>query len=179
MNRKNTIVAGFLAASALFFGVAYAAGPACDHEGMHGMKHGGMHGGMMDPGTRAEQRLTKFKSELKLTAQQEPLWQAFADKSKAVAGKAMQAMQERRKDDKPVTAPERMTRMQGMMKERLAAMESVSESFNQLYAALTPEQKAAADKHFSAAGRHGHDAGHGKGHGPGKGAPAAAEPKKG
>jgi hypothetical protein len=41
----------------------------------------------------------------------------------------------------------------GMMKERLAAMESVHESFNRLYAALTPEQKAAADKHFSMAGR--------------------------
>ena len=182
MNRKNTIVAGFLAASALFFGVAYAAGPACDHEGMHGMKHGekhgGMHGGMMDPGARAEQRLTKFKSEIKLTAQQEPLWQAFADKSKAAAEKAMQTMREHHKDDKPVTAPERMTRMQGMMKARLAAMESVNESFTQLYAVLTPEQKVAADKHFSAAGMHGHGAGPSKARGPGKAAPAA-EPKKG
>jgi Spy/CpxP family protein refolding chaperone len=55
-------------------------------------------------------------------------------------------------------------------------MESVNESFNRLYAALTPEQKAAADKHFSAAGRHQH--------GPGRGRPtgapgAAAEPRKG
>lgn len=175
MNRKNTIVAGFLAASALFFGTAYAEGQHCDHHGGPGMKHGGM----MEPGARADQRLTQFKSELKLTAQQEPLWQAFADKSKAAAEKAVQTMREHHKDDKPVTAPERMTRMQEMMKARLAAMESVNQSFNQLYAALTPEQKVAADKHLSHTGRHEHGAGPGKGRGPGKGAPAAAEPKKG
>jgi len=183
MNRKNTIVAGFLAASAAFFGIAYAQGPACDHEGKAGMKHSSMQqGGMMDHGARAEQRLSKFKSELKLTAEQEPLWQAFAEKSKAAAGKGMQAMHERQKDDKPVSAPERMAQMQGMMKERLATMESVSESFNRLYAALTPEQKAATDKHFSNAGGHRPGAARGKPSGEKPGAPGtsgAAEPRKG
>jgi hypothetical protein len=172
MNPKNTIVAGFLAASAVFFGIAYAESPACDHEGKAGMKHGAMHhDGMMDPSARVEQRLTKLKGELKLTAQQEPLWQAFAEQSKSAAGKGMQAMRERMKDDKQVSAPERMAQMQGIMKERVAAMESVSESFNRLYAALTPEQKATADKHFSAAGRHQP--------GSGRGGQGTAEPRKG
>ena len=173
MNRKNTIVAGFLAASAVFFGIAYAQGPGCAGDGKPGMMRSAMQGGMMDPGARVDQRLTRFKSELKLTAEQEPLWQAFAEKSKAEAGKGMQAMRERMKDDKPMSAPERMAQMQSAMKDRVAAMESVNESFNRLYAALTPEQKVAADKQFSAAGRHG----------PGRGAPrsgqAAAEPRKG
>jgi Spy/CpxP family protein refolding chaperone len=175
MNRKNTIVAGFLAASAVFFGIAYAQGPGCAGDGKPGMMRSAMQGGMMDPGARVDRRLTRFKSELKLTAEQEPLWQAFAEKSKAEAGKGMQAMRERMKDDKPMSAPERMAQMQSAMKDRVAAMESVNESFNRLYAALTPEQKAAADKQFSAAGRHRH--------GPGRGAPrggqAAAEPRKG
>ena len=177
MNRKNTIVAGFLAASAVFFGIAYAQGPGCAGDGKPGMQRSSMQqGGMMDPGARAEQRLTRFKSELKLTAQQEPLWQAFADKSKAEAGKGMQAMRDSMKDDKPVSAPERMAQMQSIMKQRVASMESVNESFNRLYSALTPEQKVSADKHFSAAGRHQH--------GPGRGGPtgapgAAAEPRKG
>jgi len=178
MNRKNTIVAGFLAASAVFFGTAYAQGPGCDHEGMRGMKGGSMQGGMKDMGARAEQHLTKFKSELKLTAEQEPLWQAFAEKKKAAAGKGMQAMQGRMKDDKPVSAPERMAQMQGMMKERLATMESVSESFNRLYAALTPEQKATADKHFSHAGMQPQGAARGKPRGAKPVAPKAAEPAK-
>ncbi len=175
MNRKNTIVAGFLAASAVFFGIAYAQGPGCASDGKPGMMRSSMKGGMMDPGARAEQRLTRFKSELKLTTEQEPLWQAFAEKSKAEAGKGMQAMRERMQDDKPVSAPERMAQMQNIMKDRVAAMESVNESFNRLYAGLTPAQKLAADKHFSNAGRHQHGPGRGA---PG-GTPGAADPRKG
>ena len=179
MNHRNTIVAGFLAASAGFFGIAHAYGPGCDGDGKPGMRRGAMPpGGMMDPGARVEQRLARLQTELKLTAQQEPLWQAFAEKSKAGAGKGMQVMRGRMKDDKPLSAPERMAQMQGAMKERLAAMELVNESFNRLYAALTPEQKAAADKHFSALGRHSHGPGGG---GPGRQGPGApgAEPRKG
>lgn len=178
MNHKNTIVAGFLAASAGFFGIAHAYGPGCDGDGKPGMRRGSMQqGGMMEPGARVEQRLARLKTELKLTAEQEPLWQAFAEKSQAEAGKAVQAMRERMKDDKQISAPERMAQMQGAMKERLAAMESVNESFNRLYAALTPEQKAAADRHFSAAGRYPY----GPGGGPGRQGPGApgAEPRKG
>lgn len=179
MNHRSTIVAGFLAASAGFFGIAHAYGPGCDGDGKPGMRRGAMPpGGMMDPGARVEQRLARLKGELKLTAPQEALWQAFAEKSQAEAGKGIQAMRERRKDDKPLSAPERMAQMQGMMKERLAAMESVNESLTRLYAALTPEQKAAADKHFSAAGRHPHGPGAGGPGRQGQGAPGA-EPRKG
>jgi Spy/CpxP family protein refolding chaperone len=171
MNLNRKVIAGFLAASTVLFGVAYAQGPGCGPDGGPGMKRSAMQrGGMMDPGARVEQRLSRLKSELKLTAQQEPLWQAFAEKSTAEAGKGMQAMRERSQGDTPVSAPERLAQMQTMMKDRVAAMESVNASFNRLYSALTPEQKAAADKHFSRGGRHQH--------GPGRGAPAA-EPRKG
>lgn len=179
MNHRNTIVAGFLAASAAFFGIAQAQGPGCDSDGKPGMRRSAMQqGGMMEPGARVEQRLARLKGELKLTAEQEPLWQAFAEKSQAEAGKGMQAMRERMKDDKPISAPERMAQMQGMMKERLAAMESVNERFNRLYAVLTAEQKAAADKHFSAAGRNPHGPGAGWPGRQGPGAPGA-EPRQG
>ncbi len=174
LNRK--IIAGVLAASAVMFGVAHAQGPGCNPDGMPGMKGGGMQrGAMMEPGARAEQRLTRLKTELKLTGEQEPLWQAYAEKSKAQAGKGMQAMRASMQSDKPVPAPERMAQMEGMMKERLAAMQSVHESFNRLYAALTPEQKATADKSFGMAGRHPQGGMRG---GPRQGQPAAA-PSKG
>ena len=175
MNLNRKIIAGFLSASAVWFGVAHAQAPDCGSDGRPGMKGGSMQrGGMMEPGARAEQRLTRLKSEIKPTGPQEPLWQAYAEKSKAEAGKGMQAMRERMQSDKPVPAPERMAQMQAMMKDRLAAMDSVHESFNRLYAALTPEQKAAADKHFSMAGRHQHGGGRG---GPRQGPPAAAPSK--
>lgn len=172
MNLNRKIITGFLAASAVMFGVAYAQGPGCGPDGGPGIKRSSMQrGGMMDPGARVEQRLTRLKGDIKPTAQQEPLWQAFAEKSKAEAGKGTQTMRERLQGDKPLSAPERLAQMQSTMKDRVAAMESVNESFNRLYAALTPEQKAAADKHFNAAGRHRH--------GPGRGAPGAVEPRKG
>lgn len=177
MNMNRKIITGFLAASAVLFGVAHAQGPGCGPDGGPGMKRSSMQrGGMMDPGARVEQRLTRLKGDIKPTAEQEPLWQAFAEKSKAEMGKGMQAMRERRQDDKPPSAPERLARMQSMMKDRVTAMESVNESFNRLYAALTPEQKAAADKHFSAAGRHPQGGGRG---GPPRQGPGAAEPSKG
>ena len=171
MNRRNTLIAGFLAASAVFFGVAYAQGPGCDPDGRPGMKRSAMQRGMMDPGVRVEQRLSRLKADLKITTQQEPLWQAFAEKSKNESGKGIQAMRERRQSNQPQSAPERLAQMQGLMKERVTAMESVNESFTRLYAALTPEQQAAADKYFSNIGRHRH--------GPGRGAPGAAEARKG
>ncbi|MCX7155614.1 MAG: Spy/CpxP family protein refolding chaperone [Rhodocyclales bacterium] len=179
MNLNRKIIAGFLAASAVMFGVAYAQGPGCGSDGKPGMMRGAMQGRMMDPDARVEQRLTRLKSALKLTPQQEPLWQAFAEKSKAEAGKGIQAMRERMKDDKQVTAPERFTQMQDGMKQRLAAMESINESFNRLYAVLMPEQKAAADKQFSSAGRHHHGPRRGPPQREGQGVPKAAEPIKG
>lgn len=166
MNRKNIIITGFLAASAAFFGIAHAMGPGCDGERGPGMKKSSMQRGMMDPAARVDERLSRLRTDLKITAQQEPLWQAFAEKSKAESGKGMQAMRDQMKGDTPAAAPERMAKMHDAMKDRLAAMESVNESFKRLYGALTPEQKAVADKHFSRAGRHAHTHRHGKGEGP-------------
>jgi hypothetical protein len=180
MNRKSTIIAGFLAASAVCFGIAQAKGPDCSGDGKPGYRQSSMQqGGSFDPSARVEQRLSRLKGDLKLNAQQEPLWAAFAEKSQAEAAKGVKAMRERIQDDKPLTAPERLTQMQSLMKDRVAAMESVNESFTRLYAALTPEQKAAADKHFSAAGKFARDHGH---RGPwrdGQAAPIAPEARKG
>ncbi|NNM70263.1 MAG: hypothetical protein HKM00_09945, partial [Gallionella sp.] len=51
--------------------------------------------------------------------------------------------------DQPQTAPERFDRHIELMRARLASFENMDEALKQLYAALTPEQKAAADRHFA------------------------------
>ncbi len=172
MKRRNVMIAAILAmgAGALGSAVAQGSGPEGGQGMRGGMMQGGMgpggmgpggmggmgpggKGGMMDPAARAEQRLTRLKDELKLSEKQLPLWLAFAEKSKTEASKGAETMRQRMSDTKPMTAPERMAQMQSGMKERLVALEAVSESFNRLYAALTPEQKAAADRHFSNMGR--------------------------
>ena len=171
MNHKNTIIAGFLAASSVFFGVSYAQGMGgmggpggpggCDGAGparVGMMREGGP--GAFDPARRIE----RLKGELKITPEQESLWQAFAEQTKNAMATGRAGMRGTMADEK-LTAPERMAQMQAHMKSRAAVMESVNESFGRLYAALSPEQKAAADAHFSHIGKHGHD------RLPGRGAP--------
>ena len=112
----------------------------------------GMHAGMrFDPAQRAESRLALLKDQLKLSAEQEPLWQAFAEKAKAEAGKGFRAMKDQSADAN-LTAPERMAKMQALMQERLNAMAGVHENFNRLYTALTPEQQKIADQHAALMG---------------------------
>ncbi len=153
MKLNGKILSGLLATSAIAFGISAYAQPGmmqgCDHGPGMGMQGKGM-GMMGDPSARAEQHLSQFKSQLKITPQQEPLWQAFAEKMKSNAGQGMKNMRETMQQ--PMTAPERMDKMTAAMKERLASMESTHEAFKRLYDALTPEQKAAADKHVSMMG---------------------------
>ncbi|MDP1606262.1 MAG: Spy/CpxP family protein refolding chaperone [Rhodocyclaceae bacterium] len=158
MKRNHTIIAGLIVA-ATFSGVALAQvgmGPG----GQMGMGQGMGQGGPMarqaamkvDPAQRAERRLEMLKVQLKLTAQQEPLWQAYAEKAKSQAGKGMQAMRNQTADPK-LTAPERMAQREAMMQAHLATMIGVHENFNRLYEALTPEQKTVADQHAARMGQ--------------------------
>ncbi len=156
MNSSKTIFASIVAAGILgTTALAWAQpGSGCDGRGMRGMdgRQGMMKSGMkFDPAARAEQHLTRLKTELKPTAQQEPLWNAFAETVKAQSGQGMQAMQATMQNDK-LTAPERMAAMNATMKQRLAAHETVSDSFKRLYDSLTPEQKTIADKQASRMG---------------------------
>ncbi|MDP2793367.1 MAG: Spy/CpxP family protein refolding chaperone [Sulfurisoma sp.] len=175
----SIVAAGILGATAVAWaqpGMGGAGGCNMGPMGMSGMGGmGGMGGpGMMksgmkfDPAARAEQRLSMLKSELKPTAQQEPLWNAFADKAKAEAGKGMQAMRDKARDEK-LTAPEHMTQMNAAMKERLAAHEAVTDAFKRLYDSLTPGQKKAADTHMTRMGSM-------SGPGGRRGGPPAAKP---
>jgi periplasmic protein CpxP/Spy len=166
MKSSRKIIAAIVTAGIMAIGaVAVAAPGADDCGGRSAMMRDGMHGANFDPAARVDQRLSRLKADLKITAEQEPLWQAFAEKAKSEAGKGFQAMQEQAKDT-TLTAPERMTRMTDMMKQRVAAMESVNEAFNHLYQGVTPEQRKLADEHAAQMGHMGMEhMGH---HGPSK-----------
>lgn len=115
--------------------------------------HGGMGMMMGDMQERAGKRLEQFKAQLKITPAQEALWNDFANQIKSQAEKVRSQMRDMM--GKAKTAPEHMQAMLDMMRARLQAMTATQESFNKLYAALTPEQKAVADQHAEhmAAGR--------------------------
>jgi len=165
MKRLHKILVGTAGALALAAMSAVAAGPRdgmdCDGMGMGmggmghgrmGMMHGGRQGG--DVGAMAEQRLARLKAQLKITAQQEPAWSAFATKA-AEQAKAMQAQHQQATADDKVPAPERMAKHIGAMKQHLTGMEGLQGALKDLYAALTPEQRTTADEHFNHMGRRG------------------------
>ncbi|MBI4984135.1 MAG: Spy/CpxP family protein refolding chaperone [Rhodocyclales bacterium] len=167
MKLNTKLVAGFLATTGIAFGISAYAAPetGCDHMGP-GMMRDGMRS-QGDHTARVEQHLVRTKAQLKLTAEQEPLWQAFAEKAKAAAGQGPKATRDKAVEAK--TAPEHMAVMVDAMKARTGSLEAVNAAFGKLYDALTPEQKAIADKQAASAGRMG----------PGRRGPPGAQDKPG
>lgn len=168
MKQLHKILIGAAGVLAVTVGTAVVAAPRdgmgpCGDDGPGMGMMQGDHGRGGDIGAIAEKRLTNLKAELKITAQQEPAWQAFAAKATEQA-KAMQAQRQQfmlaRDKTAPehVSAPDRMAQHLSQMKQHLASMEGVQATVKDLYAALTPEQRALADKHFEhmRRGRMGH-----------------------
>lgn len=182
MKSSTKLIAAIVAASVMGAGALAFAQPGMGGPGgCDGYMTGQMQRGNFDPAARIDQHLTKFKTDLKITTAQEPLWQAFAEQAKADATKSMEAMRANAQD-LSLSAPDRMARRTALMKERVTAMESVNASFKQLYDALSADQKRVADIH---AARMGHGGGHhgqrgrmGRG-GPQAPAAAPAAPAKG
>jgi hypothetical protein len=107
-----------------------------------------------NPAAAAEWRLSGLKSELKITAAQESAWKTFSDQAKQQA-EAMQALMSTVQGSAQATAPERMELHNQIMKKRQEQMEKRTAAFKDLYAVLTPEQKALADQHMGMRGGRG------------------------
>lgn len=108
---------------------------------------GGMSGQHPDPVAKVEERLANFREELKITRDQDQAWAAYAETTRSSVRDIRDRMNEAM-HDKPQTAPERFDRHIELMRERLASFEKMDQALKQLYAALTPEQRAIADRHF-------------------------------
>ncbi len=121
-------------------GMMGGGGPGMMMGGGPGMMMGWGHGRMFagnDTGIAKFQqdRLGELKSQLGITAEQQPAWDAFAAQA-AEQAKTMRAL---RNDTGTATMPERM-------QQRQKAMASMSESFTRLYEALTPKQRELFDR---------------------------------
>ncbi|MFN7152307.1 MAG: Spy/CpxP family protein refolding chaperone [Acidovorax sp.] len=139
------------------------------HHGQHGQKGGGKH-----QGNHAEYRakhLAALKSDLKLTAAQEPAWTSFTTSMQP--GERTARLD--RKDMQQLTTPERIDRMRALRAQHAAEADRRGEVTKTFYAALTPEQQKTFDakahrgghrmggmKGSGGEGRHGH---HGHHHG--------------
>lgn len=126
-------------------GMSGGAGP-CAH------KTGG------DPAGAIDAHMGDLKAELKITAEQDSAWQAFT----ATARKQAQDMLAMRTKMQAAdgSAPDRLAQRSEFMKQRVSGMDSMQAALKDLYAVLTPEQKAIADKRFGNMGGHRMSFGH-------------------
>lgn len=129
-------------------GMGYGMGGGRGHMGGYGPQ--GMMGyGYANPGAAAGDRLTDLKAELKITDQQESAWKAYAEQVKTQT-ESMQAWHTAMWNSAQLSAPERLAQRDAMLKQRLAQHEAMTAAFKDLYAALTPEQRAVVDQGFLA-----------------------------
>lgn len=163
---------------------------ATAHEGRHhaGERHHGHKDGGKHHGNRAEYRakhLAALKSDLKLTAAQEPAWTSFTTSMQP--GERTARLD--RKDMQQLTTPERIDRMRALRAQHAAEADRRGEVTKTFYAALTPEQQKTFDakahrgghrmggmKGSGGEGRHGHYGHHHGERGGAAGKPAAPAP---
>lgn len=136
---KTTPLLIALIATASFAGGAIA-NEDCGHAG--GMHMQGMHGDGEKMAAFHAKHLARLHGKLKLTAQQEPAWKAFTEKSKPDLAKSKAV----REEMATLTTPARLDRMLALMKEGEARMGEHAAAVKEFYAQLTPEQQKTFDQ---------------------------------
>ena len=141
----TTLVSLALAAAApLAAAQATSAPEASQHHPAQGKREFRM------PSERVEARLTQAKTALKITPEQETQWNAFADVARRHAKAADERVKAMRdgtgRQAQQLTAVERLERRQQMASAQAERLGEVLAAAKPLYASLSAEQKAIADK---------------------------------
>jgi protein CpxP len=104
-------------------------------------RHG--RGGMM-PGQRAErmaQRLDMLKYQLKITEAQEPAWNSFSQSVQSKMAGMMGRFQ-----SGGAAEPQPIGERVQLIRDKATNLQQLADSIEQLYAALSPEQREVADR---------------------------------
>ncbi len=102
------------------------------------------------PGATEEQ-LAGMKSELEITDKQDAVWQKFANSVKKQNENRQAWFAKMQQARAAGSAPEMLQQQSEIMKQRQAELAASSAAMKDLYAALTPEQKATADQTLNGA----------------------------
>ncbi len=154
---RNLILAGITGFSLISASVALAGGPVGCGGGNFGPGYSNHGPGMMmghgwggprhaafSPEEMAGNQLEMLKKSLKLQADQEKSWNAFAAAVETQAKRMGEMYDE--KSDAAKTMPERMEMASKFAKERERSFDEVSKAMKGLYEALTPEQRKVLDR---------------------------------
>lgn len=135
--------------------------------GMHGGGYG-MHGGAWNHGypgagkAGTEEGLAGLKAELAITADQEGAWNAFENSVKRQEESRQAWFARMHETRESGSLPERQARRDELLDQQRAERKAATAALKDLYAALTPQQKAIAERSLAGFGP-GHMAGHGPG----------------
>ncbi len=136
------------------YGPGYGMGPGW---GMHGYGRGAgwgmgpqaMFGGYYGS---VDDSLAALKQQLGITAKQDGAWQAFTKNAKQQSENRQAWFAKMQQLRGAVSAPEMLAQQTELMKQRQAELEANAAALKNLYATLTPEQKAIADQSFGGYG---------------------------
>ncbi|MDR3053836.1 MAG: Spy/CpxP family protein refolding chaperone [Zoogloeaceae bacterium] len=140
MNNMHKIIIAFLATSSIALGVTTASAEGKDRYNDSARDGKTWHKNTKEDIAARHERLHKA---LKLTAAQEPAWQAF------IANAAPEGWEQRRPDPKEfdkLTAPERMEKMLELSKKHQEFLSQRLADLKIFYAQLSPEQQKTFDE---------------------------------
>ena len=129
------------------YGPGYGMGPGMmgSYGPGYGMGPRPMFGGCYG---NVDDNLAELKAQLGITANQDAAWQAFTKNAKQ-QNENRQAWFARMQQARSAgSAPELLAQQAEFTKQRETELESSAAALTNLYAALTPEQKAIADRSF-------------------------------
>ena len=99
---------------------------------------------------QVEMQLDRLEEDLRITAAQQPAWDAFARKVIRLADDVARArFAARAAQDTPTTALQQFDRLADTARNRVTAVEEIVDAGRVLYAGLTPEQKTVADRRLA------------------------------
>lgn len=102
----------------------------------------------VSPGQRAEQRLAQMHRDIGITPAQEGVWDQFAKASVDNANKLDAAFRDRAAQVGSMNAVQSMDSFVKIDLQRAQDMQAMEQQFQQLYAALSPEQQQKVDAVF-------------------------------
>ena len=104
---------------------------------------------------RVNQRITQMHQRLKITPEQQPAWDVFAQAMRDNVTSIEQAYKGRRASVAAMSAPDNMRNFAQIEQNRAEGIQKLAASFQTLYDAMSDDQKKTADAMFSHYGDHG------------------------
>lgn len=150
-NIRKSLIAGAIALGLGAASIAVYAGPGgCGPMGggMGPAAFGGKHRSPEDMKAYFDKRKTELHDKLKLNANQETAWKTYISK----VGPLMPTDRPDRAEMEKLSAPERMEKMLGFMKDRENRMSTATAATKEFYAVLTPEQQKIFNEAFPGRG---------------------------